>query len=352
MEPGTKKVLIGCGIAAGVFVLLVIAAIGIFAVWVTQKADILQPEVFLSPEDTGFFQATATPDQPYLREFLKALNEKQREQQYAQMPESLKTVMQSLGAGRNDARGMERVLPVRVVLLSLPRTDGRPPPHAVVVSISGFSNLFRPFIWMASREAAKKGTAVKYRGAAIFSERKGDVQNTFCYLKPHFIISDSRELTEKLIDRIQSKEAGHPAREVEKLLPEIQANADAWGFQVNDHGELLDIYKYFYGKIEPGAAAEADWSAAENVIGSASLAAVSSKLTGADEITARIIAVYPDASTAEGNARALEDELRELLVKDKFQVESSHTVQNNSVDLQFKVRGIVEALRTTQEIKG
>ena len=56
MNPGAKKVLIGCSIALGVFILAVIIAIGMGVVWITQKMDILEPHVFISQELTGFFQ--------------------------------------------------------------------------------------------------------------------------------------------------------------------------------------------------------------------------------------------------------------------------------------------------------
>jgi len=72
-----KRWLIGCGLGCGGFVLMLIAVVIGFAMWINGPSELLQPETLRGPDTTGYVEWTLTLDDPgtegFVRELIQAL---------------------------------------------------------------------------------------------------------------------------------------------------------------------------------------------------------------------------------------------------------------------------------------
>jgi hypothetical protein len=366
MQPETKKVLIGCGVALGViFVFLILAVVlGIF--WIMQKTELGEPAAFVSPETEGLFQVTARPENPAWSDLLTAIEKRNRQKQAEGKPDSGFWFFGLPWNKKESTDGKDKLFPFRVILLSeSDKTDTRP--FSVIVDISRFYNFFPLTLWIAEKTAPANAKIEKYNGVSIFfglhSGRSwmGD-EGTLCFVKPHFILSTDVELTKTLIDRIKTGRKGQAPVQVEEFFKNLPPGEDAWGYQVNTgRGELKHIFHLLLGGSstpepqaelppeKPAEAAGGTEAAKENgepidaVLDSALFATCALKLLSADEGQADLRIRFSNLGASAGKvASVLEERLVKFLQEKKLRPECKTELKEDSVQMNIRFKGVLD----------
>jgi hypothetical protein len=310
-----KHVLIGCGVAAGVLMLLGVASSVGFYLWLNQPGTLLQPDALMGPETTGFVAYTVKTDDAGARHLFFRLMDKLQQQQSAHspFPPWMAGWMQNYQKSIQ-ARKVNAILPLAAVWSIRPATDPDADLQLVTLSLPRIQNrlvIINMVVgFMFRRSATTKPES--YHGATIYTIAPSTERSfTFFIRGSEISLASNVETARLAIDRLaaerledgSTKAAGDGLTSLYARTPPSKALR---GALVNSGGQIVRSLRRLTGDDRDFDTMAERWSAMKGL-------AISGGFEGTTTFSGTLEALGPDASWSEVNAEAIASDCETIL---------------------------------------
>lgn len=255
-----KKVLIGCALGCGGLIVLVVATLVSFGIWIQRPGELLEPEKLLGGDTTGYVEWTLRLEDPGTEGFVRAVIGAIQTAQ-TRSAEELPSWMSQWFGRRRAARTERDILQLFPIVAAWTVRPGDAPEedlHLFSLSVERLGNrmVFGDWLmgWFIGRA---EGTEVeRYRGEKIYGVPLGPGRHATFFIRGADIFFTSDVQTARVtVDRLIGLPT--PEREsvpLDRLFDETAGGEPLRGAITNGRGELLRLWR----RISSGSAAGED----------------------------------------------------------------------------------------------
>jgi hypothetical protein len=251
-----KKILYGVLGAIGGVVVLCIAVIIAFSVWVTRPGELIDPGRLLSADATGYAEWTLSLDDPGTEGFVNLLIDAAQE-----MPDGAANALQPfIGSwirGAQEAwaqRELEKAFPMLAAWTLHPGSETSDSDlHLVSVSAEGLGNQLVLADWIAGLVLGRApNTSVhRYRGEKIYevNDRGEDFEATFFARRGAIFAASDVDTARQAVDLLAEPDtADRPETELARLYAGTVESDALRAAVTNPDGEIARIFERLSGK--------------------------------------------------------------------------------------------------------
>lgn len=229
IEPGRprrNRLLMGCLVAAGIVVVLILVSIFSFVTWIRQPGPVLDPALLVDRDTVLYAEVHLRPGDEAVRDFMLKAVEQTRalvEQERQEAPEAFPWIFGGSREGPT-AEDIEKNLPVVVIVTRQETGPGTVSRALMAVNVPRLGNRLRFVAWLMTLVmgwADEGGTVLEHRDEKIVSFQEGEERLQASVVGSSLLLSKETERIRWAIDRIKDAGSGEAAG---GLPPEIMAS--------------------------------------------------------------------------------------------------------------------------------
>ena len=317
MEGRGKKILFGCLGGCGVVVVIFIGSCVGFTMWLNSPGEVLEPEVLLGPETTGYVEWTLRLEDPGTAEFTDALLrsfDSLSSKSNSPLPDGLESFINSRRT-KSVRKDMQRLFPVVVAWTAQPGDVDNEDDHLLSVSARGMGHQLILMDWMlgfALGWAEGDLRIERHRGEKIYLfEKSGAIQPAAFVQKGIVFVATDLDSARGTLDRLESPFEGSGAgTELATLFDALPEDQALRGVLTNRRGEVRRVLDQL--GLSTDRASDTTWNEVRGVT-------VTANFRDEDVFAGTMEVHGPSADWAEANAETLGAALASLF--DKWDVE-------------------------------
>lgn len=339
MSPRARQWLIGCAVAAGLAVVLVIGSCVGFMVWLNQPGETLVPDRLLAADTTGIVEWTARMDDPGTSRFvwtmLETIQAQQRE--HSPLPHGLALWLDKY-QDRKNRRQVQLLFPLVVAWTMRSGGLEEEPLDLWTVNLPNLGHRMVLgewfFGWILSRD--KDIVTTPYKDETLYAVQFGDDPKNkdsvtiFVRGASLFLTSDTAT-ARSAVDRLQLE---IPAEVATPPLTSLLGRADTKralrGAVSNEHGEIARTIGPLVGKGGDRAAILDRWGAARSLV-------LSGGFDSETVFSGTIELDYIDAASAAAHASEISADLTYMLANIHLAGEVTPQVDGPMVRLAYQI---------------
>jgi len=247
MEPKSKKILFGCLGGCGFVLLVGIGSGGGFTVWLNSPSEVLDPEVLIGPETTGYLEWKLSLEDHGTAEFVEGMLQgfgELNRRNNSPLPDGLEQFL-SARQMKSATRDIHKLFPLVLAWTLRPAGELAKDEHLFTVSASGLGHQMVLLDWglglMIGR--AEDVETVRYRGDKIFIFRETDGVRpvVFIYKGIVFMVTDIDSAHRTLDRLILPDERQVVGTELDVLFGALSPDRSLRGAVTNRGGEVPRI---------------------------------------------------------------------------------------------------------------
>jgi hypothetical protein len=334
-----KKVLIGCALGCGGLIVLVIAVLVSFGIWINRPGDLLEPEKLLGGDTTGHVEWTLRLEDPGTEGFVRAVIgavQSLQNQSAQELPPWLSGWFGRRQAARTE-RDILQLFPVVAAWTLRPSDTPDEDLHLFSLSIERLGNrmVFGDWLlgWIVGRD--DRTEVERYRGERIYSLPldRGKRVTFFIRGADIFFTSDA-ETAHVAVDRLIGSFT--PEREsipLDPLFGETEGGGPLRGAITNGRGELLRLWRWISSRT---AAGDEDrlWRELRGVT-------LAGSLNGDGSLAVKLRFVCPDARWAATYAPGIDSALREGLEWTELDLEFETRPAGDRIEVDVRLEDLI-----------
>lgn len=343
MEPRTKKVLIGLSIGCGGLLVLFLATVVGFFVWVRQPGELLEPGRLIGDDTVGYAEWTLRLEDPGTEQFVnELLDEIERNQSEA---------MDRIGSGplamfgqwqrERDRRKFREIFPlVAAWTLTRGETPGRRH-HLLSVSIEKMGNMMVLGDWILGLVvggADRDLTKIRYQDEVLF-HAPGDLEGLTFFLRGNDVFfTYDLDTARDAVDRLQPRAPeARPPTAVDQLFALLPPDRALRAVLTNESGEIYDMWSRL--ALPPDDPAELERTADE-----LTALTLAGGLQGDQTFEGVLSLRCPDPAWAEGYRDEALRRFREGLAFERLELGADAVTEGEWIRIRFRIEGALEPL--------
>jgi hypothetical protein len=247
-----KRWLIGCGLGCGGFLMMIIALVIGFAMWINGPSELLQPETLRGSDTTGYVEWTLTLDDPgtegFVRELIHALQTLPPDASDELPPFVYNWLVQQQKRGTE--KDILAMFPIVAAWASRGGETGEESLHLFSLSVESLGRRLRVGDWLMGwfLGRADEIDVDDYQDEKIYEIRadKGEWPAFFIRNGNVFFTSD-RDTARVAVDRLIASATPGEAGDLEGLFSEtteLEQAGPMRGALTNAHGELGQLWEW------------------------------------------------------------------------------------------------------------
>ena len=304
-----KKILFGCLGGCGFVLLITIGSCVGFTIWLNSPGEVLQPEVLLGTDTTGYVEWTLRLEDPGTAEFTEALLkniDKINRRQNSVLPDGLQHLINSQQM-KSTRKDIKKFFPLVVAWIERPDDDPGLDEHLFSVSARGLGHQLILADWLMGFFLGRieDVTIERYDGEKIYklSEFRG-IRPVFFINKGIVFGATDVESARQTLDRLALPAARtHATTELEDLFDALPADRPLRGAVTNRNGELTRILDAL--RVPSEHEARAAWAEVRG-------ATISAGFRGETTFAGAVELLGPHAAWGEANASTLGAGVKDL----------------------------------------
>lgn len=253
MEPRSKKILYGCGIGCLAVIVLGVGSCVGFVIWVNQPGELLEPDLLVGSDTTGYVAWTLRLEDPGTDQFVHSLLESMErvsDRSGGKIHPVFDTWLSNLQKRRNRKK-IQQMFPLVVAWTARPGEDAESDLHLLSASLEQAGNQMVLMDWILGLTLgwADGVSVISHRGERIFGPPSGDDEEFAFFIRGNDLFFASDLGTAKLaVDRIaESSIPTESSSDVQRLLGSVPAESPLRGAISNRRGELDRVWSALAG---------------------------------------------------------------------------------------------------------
>jgi hypothetical protein len=256
LEPRGKKILYGCGIGCLVVMVLGIGSCVGFVIWVNQPGELLEPDLLVGSDTTGYVAWTLRLEDPGTDRFVHSLLEsveRVSDRSSGGIHPALDTWLSNMQKRRN-RRKIQDMFPLVVAWTAHPGETAGADFHLVSASFEQAGNQMVLMDWILGLTLgwADGVSVVSHRREKIFGPPAGDDENFAFFIRGNdlFFASDLGTAKQAVDRLLESRVPDESFNDVQRLLADLPAESPLRGAISNRGGELARVWNALAGGSE------------------------------------------------------------------------------------------------------
>ena len=247
MQSRAKKILFGCLGGCGFVVLMFIGSCVGLAIWLNSPGEVLEPQVLLGPETTGYVEWTLRLEDPGTAEFTEGMLQSFTElsaRNDSPLPDGIEQFFNArqIKSARKD---LKKLFPVVVAWTARPADQPAEDEHLFTASARGLGHRMVLLDWMLGfmLRWADNIETVRHEGERIYLLRENDDTRPACFIHKGIVfVATDLESARRARDRLDRPADGSAtATELRLLFDELPQDQPLRGALTNRGGELRRI---------------------------------------------------------------------------------------------------------------
>jgi hypothetical protein len=329
MESRGKKILMGCGIGCLVVVVACIGSCVTFVYWLNRPGELLEPELLVGNDTTGYAAWTLRLEDPGTREFTETLINTMQDHGRRDSDVKLPTVVNDWLAGfqrKQNRKDIEEMFPLVVAWTQRPGAGPGEDLNLFTVSIVNAGNRMVLADWIMgfilSRATDSDLNLVEYRNENIYHLSPSQDQRLAAFIRGNdlFFTSDidtARLAVDHLLEPSESNTAPYELRD---LYDRVPADTPMRVAVTNHDGALGRIMDFLGGELPP-----------DRILGMT----VSGRFTDSQTFRATAEFLCDGPSGAADSADRLVEMLRSIQEPSGFEVEMDTAVEGEWIRIEM-----------------
>jgi hypothetical protein len=342
MASTAKRWLIGCGLGCGGLLVLVIAAVVSFALWVNSPGELLQPQKLLGADTTGHVEWTLKLDDPGTEGFVRALIRAAQALPPGASEEMPPWLFNFLAQrqSREAEKDILDLFPMAAAWTLRPGATPEDDLHLFSLSIERLGNrlVFGDWLmgWLLPR--GEQVVVDRYRSEKIYQiQLQRETRATFFLRHGNVFFTSDVETARIAVDRLIASSA--PPREpteLDRMFAETEGRGPMRGAIANRRGEVLRLWQWLSARSKSAADREL-WRALRGVT-------VSGGLQEDGSLGTTLLFFGSDESWAEANAPALAAALRDGLAWTALTLDVRARPIGDRIEVELRAADLVDSM--------
>ena len=245
-----KKILFGCLAGCGLFVLIFVGSCVGLTIWLNAPGEVLEPEVLLGPETTGYVEWTLRLEDPGTAEFTEGMMQRFADlsgQSDTPLPDGLAQLLNArqIKSARKD---LKRLFPLVFAWTARPADGPDEDEHLFSVSASGLGHRMIMLDWMLGfmMRWADDVETVRHREEKIYVFREtGDTRPAAFIHRGIVFVATDLDSARRTRDRLDLPTVGSASgTELAGLLAGLTQGTPLRGALTNRDGELQRVLEH------------------------------------------------------------------------------------------------------------
>jgi hypothetical protein len=302
MEGRGKKILFGCLGGCGVVLVIFVGSCVGFTMWLNSPGEVLEPEVLMGPDTTGYVEWILRLEDPGTAEFTNAMLESLgniRRRSNSPLPDGLENVVDSLQS-KSAQKDIAKLFPVVVAWTARPGALEDEDAHLFTVSARGMGHQMILADWLFGWVIGWNDNVeiVRHRGEKIYLLQKTEGISPAVFVKRGIVfVSTDVDAARLALDRLDSPDVENGAgADLDGLYSGLPKDQALRGALTNRRGEIRRILDQL--GLSTDLAGDEVWAAIRGLT-------VVANFRDEDVFAGAMEIHGPDAAWAEANAEAL-----------------------------------------------
>jgi len=336
-----KKALIGCAIGCGGLIVITIALIAAFGIWVNSPGKLLEPQTLLGSDTKGYVEFTMKLDDPgtegFVRELITAMQTLPPDAEDELPPWLLNWVVNK--QAKDTDKKIRELFPMVAAWTLQPGDGDDEDLHLVTVSIERMGNRMVLGDWIIGLIFGRTDEirVDRYRNEKIYQlPFKDDQRLTFFIRGADLFFTSDADTAHTAVDRLLVPSDGSDSGGLDRLLRETQGGGPLRGAISNQRGELLRLWQWLGGYADAPAEAEL-WNAMRGVT-------VAGGPQDDGSLAAKLRFHGPDAQWAGRNLPGLTMALQQALSTTELTPELQARPVGDTIEVDLRIPDLAEVL--------